>query len=588
MEQIKSILGKIKISGETVNWQISARTESPEQGLEFIHLKLSSPEPAMLPPLSLKWNVPLLDMTARWCPDAKYDRHIPPNWGKALSSMLTASIPLVQLINLKDENRMLIAVSDAKRKVDIKCGVMEESSEIHSCIQLFSEPEAPISQCRLSIRLDVRRIFYADAIRSAMDWFAEIPEYMSVPVPDAAFDPLYSTWYGFHQNLFAGELEKECALAGEYGLKGIIVDDGWQTDDNNRGYAFCGDWEISKNRFPDMRGHVEKIHELGMKYLVWFGIPLIGGKSKNRHRFSTKILYRMSHKDVGILDPRFPEVRDYLISTCEKAIKEWDIDGLKLDFIELFRFENEDPAVRENYAGRDIKSLPDAVDSFLSELMARLKKIKPDILIEFRQNYIGPAIRKYCTMLRSSDCPCDALTNRINTIDLRLTSGNTAVHSDMLEWNFRDTAENTALQILNILFCVPQISVRFSELPESHRMMLHFWMDFWMEHRDTLLNGHLKPCRPDLNYPIVSAKNIKETIIAVYDFNQRVMIDCEKEETCFVVNATGCSDLILEIRRKPITAECFDTMGNPVPFPVPEAGLVCTNIPESGLLKLTF
>ena len=91
-------------------------------------------------------------------------------------------------------------------------------------------------------------------------------------------------------------------------------------------------------------------------------------------------------------------------------------------------------------AGRDIKSLPLAVNRLLSDVMERLKAIKPEILIEFRQSYIGPAIRKYGNIFRAADCPADILTNRVRTVDLRLFSGNTAVHSDMLEWNMNETA----------------------------------------------------------------------------------------------------------------------------------------------------
>lgn len=38
-------------------------------------------------------------------------------------------------------------------------------------------------------------------------------------------------------------------------------------------------------------------------------------------------------------------------------------------------------------------------------------------------------------MFRAADCTADAVANRVRTIDLRLTSGTTAVHSDMLEYN---------------------------------------------------------------------------------------------------------------------------------------------------------
>ena len=590
MDRIKSILGDIGIEGETGIWRISVDSVIPENGLELILLKFTAPEAAEPPRICLKWNVPQLDMQSRWTPACRFDRNIPPDWGAAVSSSLAFSIPLMLFLNLKGENRILIAVSDAMRQIDLKSGVNERTNEIAFEVDLFTVPEAPISSCQVILRFDTRKMFYADAIRSTMEWYASFPEYTPAPVPEAAFAPIYSTWYSYHRELFAPQLEAECVLAAEAGLKGFIVDDGWQTEDADRkwGYAFCGDWEIAEKRFPDMRAHVEKIHRLGMKYIVWFGVSTIGELSKNYGRFKSKLLWSRASRRVGFLDPRFPEVREFLISIYEKALKEWDIDGFKLDFIDNFCFMGEDPAIKENYAGRDIRSLPEAVDRLLSDVMARLRAVKPDILIEFRQRYIGPAIRKYGNMLRSSDCPADILTNRINTLDLRLTSGNTAVHSDMLEWNVNDTAENAALQFLNILFSVPQISVKLEEIPETHSAMLRFWLDFWLRHRDTLLHGHLKPYHPELNYPVVSAENEKETIIAVYHAGQYAEIDCGRGRICYVVNASGDSGLILEIKNKPVSAAYYDTTGLRVQGPVPETGLAKIAIPASGLLKLEF
>lgn len=52
-------------------------------------------------------------------------------------------------------------------------------------------------------------------------------------------------------------------------------------------------------------------------------------------------------------------------------------------------------------------------------------------------------------------------------IDLRLTSGDTAVHSDMLEWSSRGPRLKRRAQLLNVIFSVPQISVRLADLPEE-------------------------------------------------------------------------------------------------------------------------
>lgn len=583
-----TMIGEIRIAGELRNWNLACTKESPEPGVELVHFAFRAPELSDPPNVRLEWRVPQLDMQFRWHTDATFQRNIPPDWGAPLESSLAYQVPAVQLGALDGENRLTFALSEALRTVKIKAGVCEEANKIACSIELFSVPEAPLSSYETVLRLDTRHLFYAEVLRQTFRWYETFPECTPAVVPAAAFDPVYSSWYSFHQNLFDRELEAECRLAAACGMKGIIVDDGWQTDDCNRGYAYCGDWEISKNRFPDMRAHVAKVHELGMKYLVWYSVPFIGKKSRNLERFRGKFLARVDPLDTYVLDPRFPEVRAFLISIYENALREWDIDGFKLDFIDMFRFDGEDPAVSENYAGRDIKSLPEAVDRLLSETMAHLNRIKPGILIEFRQAYIGPAIRKYGSMFRAGDCPADVLSNRVRTIDLRLSSGATAVHSDMLEWNSADSAESAALQFLNILFSVPQISVRLESLPERHREMLRFWLDFWSRHRETLMHGTLRPLHPMLNYPIVIADGADEQIVAVYNPGMTVPVDCIPGRRCLVVNASGAEELVLDLASRPVSAEVFDTTGRAGEAGVPESGLARVRVPLSGVLSLRF
>ena len=169
----------------------------------------------------------------------------------------------------------------------------------------------------------------------------------------------------------------------------------------------------------------------------------------------------------------------------------------------------------KNPGGRDLLSVPEAVCRLLTDISTRISKIKPELLIEFRQMYIGPRIRSFGNMLRAGDCPFSYLTNRFRTVDLRLTSGETSVHSDMLQWEQGCPAEMAALQLLNVLFSVPQISMRLAELPSAHLKMLKFWLTFWRNHRDTLLSGTFVPTQPEHLYPLVSAHGKKETVVAV-------------------------------------------------------------------------
>ena len=576
-----------KLISAEEGWKLETQTESPEPGTGLIKIRLTAEQAQTPPKTEIAWSVPQQDIQVRWTPVSGFQKSVPPDWGSGVSANLAESAPVVTFLNLNGQNRMTVAVEEAMRPVILSAGYSEEENTVVVKVTLFSQPESPLAEYETVIRLDLRSCFYAKSIGDVSDWFAAMEKYQPAAVPETAFDAIYSTWYSYHQNLFDHELEAECALAAQAGLNGVIVDDGWQTDDNNRGYAFCGDWEVTQKRFPDMKAHVAKIHALGMKYMLWYSVPFMGYESKNYSRFAGKFLFNIDGLKTSVLDPRFPEVREFLINTYETAIKEWDLDGFKLDFIDSFRFHGADPAIAENYEGRDILSLPLAVDRLLSDVMARLRKLKPEILIEFRQSYIGPAIRKYGNMFRAADCPADILLNRVRTLDLRLLSGNTAVHSDMLEWNMSTPVESAALQILNILFSVPQISIRFADLPDDHRKMVRFWLDFARDNKDVLLKGDLIPLHPELNYPLVYARNGEKQVAAVYGAGQVVRINPE-QKTCFVINASGEAGLILDLTETPAACSMFETTGGKVASPALQKGLNRVDIPASGLLEIRF
>ena len=563
-------------------WKIDSK-QSGSGAIEVLTLRLSSPTSAVPPRLTVSFDLPQIDAHHKWVPGFEKTT-MPPDWGGRTESRLCRSIPLVAYLNDGDRNRACVAVSEAKRTVKMQSGLREENCRLVWKIDFFTEPEAPISAYEVQVRVDVRDVFFGEAVREGAAWIERTAGLKPVESPAAAFDPLYSAWYSFHQNVFEKEIEAECAEAVKLGMKTVILDDGWQTDDNNRGYAFTGDWEISRRRFPDMAAHVRKVKSLGMKYMIWYGVPMIGKNAKCRDRFKGKTLWPWGPGSWNCLDPRFPEVRDYLIGLYSRAMKEWDLDGLKLDFIDSFEFRGRDPAVAENYAGRDIKSLPEAVDRLMKDVYAALTAIKPDALVEFRQMYMGPGVRQYGNMMRASDCPGDLMANRCRTANLRLTSGRTAVHSDMLEWNAAETPEGAARFVLSSIFSVIQYSVMLRTLPEKHREMVAHWIRFSQEHRQTLLHGDFRPHHYEANYPWIEAESATERIVGVYGQDTVVPLTAPGKAQ-ILLNGTGADRLFVEAAA-PAVAEVRDTFGKPVANITLSRGLNGVRVPVSGFLTV--
>ena len=575
-------VGDVTISSKDSAWKVEAKVAS-KGDIEEITIEMTAAEPTVPSLLKVEIMTPQLDAHHLWHSNRNNRTLL---WDSNYSSALAFTMPLYSFTNGNNLNRLTIATSEAKRNVKARVGFREEEAMLISHFSFFTETEAPISYYKTSILLDKREIFWADAVREGLAWIESKNDFKVCRVPEAAFEPLYSTWYQFHQQITDKEIEAECREAVKLGMKTIIVDDGWQTADNNRGYAYCGDWKVAPVRIKDMAAHVKRVQDMGMKYMLWYSVPFIGRYSEAYSRFEGKFLY-MRNKNVGVLDPRFPEVREYLYTTYEKALKEWNLDGFKLDFIDSFRIKGTDPAIAQNYAGRDIKSVPEAVDRLMKDILSHLQAIKPDILIEFRQNYIGPAIRQYGNMFRASDCPGDMQNNRMRIANLRLTSGTTAVHADMLEWNINEKPEVAARHILSALYGVVQYSVMLRDIPKGQFDMVKHWIEFSQKHRQTLLHSDFRPYHPENCFPVLEAESKRERIITVYQ--EGVMVEAgAPDRDIYIINATGEAKPVVELQKAPRKVEYYDTYGNLVKGKMLVGGLQRADIPVSGYAKISY
>ena len=524
----------------------------PSKRLE-VKIRLTCDSPQRPPVVYLRWHYPMIDTHLMWNPAVGTRRQILPNWAYPhVHSRSSQNAPVVCLHSMTGENRLTFALMDALNASYLAAGLVEETAEIWCAVLLFTDPMAPFNEYETTLILDDRQLPYASILDGIVNLWEGIGGYEPAPVPDAAKLPMYSTWYSYHQALEPAALEKECELAKAMGMESIIVDDGWQTDDNSRGYAYCGDWAVTSGKFPDFKAHVARVHEIGLNYILWFSVPFVGKFSKAYEQFKGKFLNPNNRDPWYVLDPRFPEVRQYLIDLYSSFITNYDIDGFKLDFIDSFQFSEETQFSLGE--GRDIDSLAEAVDRLLTDVTAALRALKPDVLIEFRQRYIGPVMRKYGNMLRVGDVPNDFQGNRIGMVDVRLLAGETAVHSDMLMWHYDEPVESAAMQLVHVLFSVPQISVRLDEIPEEHNNMLKHYLSFWREHRDVLLDGEFLPEEPGMLYPVVQAKNRDKLVAACYS-GRFIDLRGPIPDAVLIVNGTMNEELLINFEEDPGACE---------------------------------
>lgn len=552
-----------------------------EGDIIFLHVKMVLEEAQIPEKFRIFWKFKDIDCYSVWSPSVHQARHLGPNWRKRkTSSRLASSLPLHQLVSLSGQNRLNIAVADTASPISIGTGICEEDACVDCEVDFFTIPTAAVREYSTVIRLDMRSVPYYDSIYDIVAWWENACGYEPAHVPEAARRPMNSLWYSYHQQLDPESIVKECRYSRPLGMETVIIDDGWQTDDNNRGYAYCGDWQAMENKVGNMKELVSRIHAEDMKVILWYSVPFIGIHSQKYEEFKDMLLDQTGDaKTFWALDPRYKKVRDYLLDIYTNAVTEWNLDGLKLDFIDSFILNGKS---LEMDPGRDYSSLEEAVDVLLTDVMTALTAIKPEILIEFRQSYVGPSIRKYGNMLRVGDCPNDAIINRQEIINLRFTSGKTAVHSDMIMWHPEDTVESAALQFANILYSVPQISMRADCLSEEHYKMLQYYLSFWLKWRSVLLDGKLTAKNPECQYSQVCSALNDRAVFTVY--TDRIVEICTKEAVA--VNAAGEGALILKnaAGKKYYAVNC---MGKELARGIISADLEEVEVPMAGMIFLS-
>ncbi|MFJ6623402.1 glycoside hydrolase family 36 protein [Kitasatospora sp. NPDC091335] len=512
----------------------------------------------------IEWRVPCVDVTALWTPEPRGTGWLPAAWSAPRRTSLANGAPIAALIGTGDV--ALCAFAAGRPDVLAGAGVVEETGEFRFWAQATD---------RLTVRIDTSRRHFGRALADLAAWWGEG---RTADIPEAARRPAYSTWYSMHQDVTPKGVETQAALGRELGLDVIIVDDGWMTADRTRGYAHCGDWEPVS--LPDTAAHVQRVHDLGVRYMLWYALPFIGKDSAAYREIGHLALADAAHMGAIVADPRHPEVRAFLTDRLARAVEEWGMDGLKVDFVDWFARADAPPA----RPGADCASVDEGVERLLAEIRRRITAANPEAMIEHRQPYVSPGLWPYATMIRATDCPLSPQENRQRTIDVRLAAGPVPVHADMLMWHAGEPAEQIACHLINVLFSVPQVSVDLAAQSEAQREAIAFWLGVFREHTATLQLGELLPARPDLGYPMVTARGTGTVAVARYT---ALPVDVSGDDwhTLLVANADADPDVRLTGGRGQVAVTVRDARGRIVrqgeveldraeAVPVPRGGLL--------------
>ncbi|MCR5150560.1 MAG: alpha-galactosidase [Clostridiales bacterium] len=527
------------------------------------------------------WFADVPGVMYKWDACCRLNRDLSPHWDDRFNSMLSSNSPVTCYFDGADTNRYCWAVSECSKLVEIKNGLRDQTGSLKMNFSFGTKQFTNQYEMEFTLYTDTRLIPMRKAVEGVASWWEEECGMTPLTVPEDAREPLYSFWYSYHQDVNESAVEEECRRAKELGFSLCIIDDGWQTEDNNGSYPYCGDWLPVPSKFPDMASHVRRVHEIGMKYILWYSLPLIGYRSAHYEKFKDMLLRDEPGLSAAVLDPRYKQTREFLIQTFRNALTEWNLDGFKMDFIDSWRESSENVPYNSRM---DIPALQDAVNTLMSDIVQTLTQIKPDILIEFRQSYIGPHMKRFGNLFRVGDCAGDYLKNRASILDLRMLMGNRAVHSDMLMMAPFEDPRINALQIISCMFGVMQFSGRLNNLDEKALKMSRFWLNFLKEHKALLQSKNLSTYEAHLLYTWAKAVENDECAVGVYAVDKVVKPD--EVSTIYIANGCMGERIFIELSGayRVVVFDCFGEIQNR--FEINFDGVNQLSVPVGGLIEM--
>ena len=518
--------------------------------------------------------VPVVDATALWLPGSDRDQSgLPPSWADDLAFSPFAGAPLGSLIGRNDRPVVTFGARAQGGRLRMRAGMVEETAEL---LVAFT---ADLSAGGLEVVLDLARDDFGAAV-------GRVRDAVGLRRPAVAAEnhrPVLCTWYSFHQALDQNRLLAQARTAASMGFGTVIIDDGWQTSDNDRGYGSCGDWRVEPSKIADGAALVSELAGLGLRTLFWVGTPFLGYRSAAYAERGLPTLYDEPAMEAAVLDPRSRRVREHLVERLTALLRDTGAAGLKIDFLE--RFGVDDPAASPEDCGGE--SVVRAALALLDDLHASASAVRPEPMIEFREPYWSPETLRRTTMMRVADCPLSPVRNRVGIVDLRLATAGVAVHSDPIMWAAADTPERVAQHLHSSLFGVPQVSIALDGQSPEQSATLRTWMRFWTEHRDVLLHGRLRVVGIASDYAAVEAARDDVVITAQY---APVISDAPAHaSTWIVVNAHEQEVLLRSAAPRPARYSIVDCTGTTVDEGEQVLdGLTAFAVPAGGVLRLSF
>jgi hypothetical protein len=347
----------------------------------------------------------------------------------------------------------------------------------------------------------LQKVPWIDCLRDYAMHLRTIENLQPVTTPESLL-PYWCSWTDWYSGDITDRLILDNARESiAAGIQNIIIDDGWYGVGTDYDFSYTlsmGDWTEDTRKIPDLKKLVSDIKSMGGNAILWCAPHGVNPKSPSipqRHPYFIQNepgVDMLTHNGYHSLCFMCPEAREMMADIIAELFTRYGIDGIKMD---LFNNLPADPCVSESHT-HDTSSMIIGLQRTMQRIYEKANAVRPDCIIELKQNYATPYLFQYGTLIRAGDTPYNPEGNYVRTAYINAYTPYS--ENDYQTVTGQDSPEQTAVIILKMMAIgVPTYSMDMTLLSDTQKEMLRFYHAWYADNVDTIAAFRL-PCDPDL------------------------------------------------------------------------------------------
>ena len=361
-------------------------------------------------------------------------------------------------------------------------------------------------------------LHFAEAIRRFMRFCRERQGIEPLPAPDWAREPVWCSWYSHLYVLTQDDVEEQIPHLKRLGFRTVLIDASWFHRPDAGPNQASGDYLVERSFFPDLAGLSRRLHEAGLKLMLWCSPLYVGGTARKRQAMAPYCVWDGRERSLRLC-PFCEESKVHARDLVERLMRDYELDGLKFDFMDTV------DSCADAAHDHGEANFGAAMVEFMRAIRDGVLGVNADAAIEYRIKYSTLASQPFANCHRGNDAPYDADYMRRENLFLRLfCEYPSAVWNDYAYWHAEEEAENVSLMLGQQIFSggVPTLSIDLVKCSEEHRRIIEQWMAFYREHANALARAELTVHSADTVFSVSSLQNVEESAAFVLLAGQHI------------------------------------------------------------------